>query len=234
MERIPAARRTIPLPETKMSTTEEFEGYAQEIAGDDSSWVWEVDFQSETTPSVYDSDFLSGEDKKYGRAEIRWTRNDISVTASINAWEVTSSDDWFTIASITREDDRVSAEFHSKASAVSKLKDALADPESLLGPFSASLLDEIDRRTQGQFRLERGPMLWRTVNGVSMRNEGIEADIGQFEGSWDLTITESEPMVEKRSTADYETLNRADLSFDDEEEMLDAIERWVADPRVFF
>jgi hypothetical protein len=217
-----------------MSTVEEFEGYAQEIAGDDGSWEWEVNFQTEPTLSIDDSGFSSGEDKQYGKAEIRWTRKDISVTASISGWEIESPDDWFTIASIRRGDNRVSAEFHSKTSGVSELKAALSDPELLLGPFTSSLLDEIDRLTQGQFSKERGPIPWQTVSGVSMRNESIEAHLGRFRGSWNLTVTESQPMVEERAIVDYETLNRASLSFDNEGAMLDAIEQWVADPRVFF
>ncbi|GAB6860206.1 hypothetical protein ACFR97_12065 [Haloplanus litoreus] len=217
-----------------MSTAEEFEGYAQEIAGDDGSWEWEVNFQIETIPSIDDSGFLSGEDKQYRKAEIRWTRKDISVAASISGWEVTSPDDWFTIASITQGDDRVSAEFSSKASTISGLKAALNDSGSLLGPFSSSLLGEIDRRTQGQFKTERGPTPWRTVCGVSVRNGPIEASLGYFRGSWNLTVTESEPLGERGSIVDYETLNRASLSFGDEGAMLDAIEQWAAAPRVFF
>lgn len=217
-----------------MSTTQEFERYAEEIAGDDDTWLWEVDTQIKTTQSLYDGGFLSGDAKEYREAKIKWSRDDISVTASISGWEVKSPDDWFTIASITRGDDRVSAEFYSKAFAVSELKAALSDPESLLGPFRSSLLDEVDRLTQGQFRKERGPTRWRTVCEVSMRNGSIEASLGYFRGSWNLTVTESEPMVERGSIVDYETLNRASLSFDDEGTMLDAIEQWAAAPRVFF
>lgn len=218
-----------------MSTAEEFEGYAQEIAGDDSSWMWEMDFQTETTPSVYDSGFLSGEDKIYGEAEIRWTRDDISVTASIIGREVQSPDDWFTIASITKGDDRVKAEFHSKASTISELKAALSDPEYLLGPIRSSLSDEIGRRVRGQFAINmQRAVPWGRVRGIDLRKGAISAYIGYWRGKWNLDVGEYKPMVEGGRIVDYETLNQADLWFDEEERLLEAIEELVADPRVFF
>jgi hypothetical protein len=67
-----------------------------------------------------------------------------------------------------------------------------------------------------------------------MRKDSIRADISNSRGNWSLTVIESEPIVEDGAIIDYETLNRADLSFDDEEKMLDAVEQWVADTKVFF
>jgi hypothetical protein len=211
-----------------MDSIKKLETYAQELAGYDNLWDWEVDIPPLEPVGPF-AEF--SEDCRV--AEINWTQDDTTVMASISKLG-SSPDSWFTIASITRGDDCVRAEFHSKDSALSGLKAALSDPEPLLGPFRSRLIDKIRQLTNGRFQIERELTRWSTISCVSMRKDSIRADISNFRGNWSLTVIESEPIVEDGAIIDYETLNRADLSFDDEEEMLDAVEQWVADTKVFF
>jgi len=219
-----------------MSTRKQLERLILGITRDDDSWPENIDFQIETKLSAYDAGLQSGNEKGDGEAEFRWFLEDILVTASIGGWDEDSSDDWFATISIENRSDRVSKEFHSKSSIITGLETALSDPEAFFGPFSSRLLDELQRLNPGRLGIE--PASSRPVSVVYLAKKvGARAVLGEtkfLQDTWNLTLMGRQFPVGDDWKEEGGLIDQVTLSLKDEESLIDAVERWAADPRVFF